>query len=591
MVSPWLENGPLMSYLERRDDNLTTVERLVLLSDVAMGLQYLHSQSVVHGNLSGSNVFIHDNGRACIADFCLSMLLTEFDRSTFSTSQPCGALRWAAPELLFLNVQVSGDEDLPMVPPTPQSDIYSFGGIMLQVLTGKIPYHYYPRDEQVVLALFQGETPTRPSQALVTDGRWAFMQQCWLFVNNGQSRPSDDEIVTFIMDELVGEKNTNIDLLDRPAVAPIGAADNTNTFDSLHGSFFNNDSPGIPYPVDESWKKHFSKLRNKFMRKRKDREFKPQPVTTSQEHHVKDNEKHKESDPNHSAADDTDRASTSTPTANSQHTVTNHTKRQVRDRVARLRQAIMRRRAERDAAGSIPERRNSQLSSHADDPLAPDLRGSMGRSQNRHEHRGELTWISEARTRHIFAWETGPPPHEIERGCFFHFASYMCFGRRDPNVPPDENDVRPKSHFVEVLDQLFVRLRLYNPSATSPIAPLPTSIPLTPSSRGGHNGALAPVSNQSPVIVITPPTDAPEARVDPTGFPPSSDSDSEDDSEAYKEYKAAARAVTRCVDMFCNVDKVIEVALYVAQEEAARNEELVEDEMDRTRRREYLDAM
>ncbi|KAF9228982.1 WD40 repeat-like protein [Gyrodon lividus] len=205
MVCPWIEGGPLTSYLERRDDNLTTVERLVLLGDVAMGLQYLHSQSVVHGDLSGLNVLIRDNGRACIADFGLSMLLTELDRSIFSTSfQTRGTLRWAAPELQYLNIQVSSDEDnLPRVPPTPQSDIYSFGGIMLQVLTGKIPYHYYPRDERVLLALSQGETPTRPSQALVTDGRWTFIQRCWTSVDAGQSRPSGEEIAEFTRNELV----------------------------------------------------------------------------------------------------------------------------------------------------------------------------------------------------------------------------------------------------------------------------------------------------------------------------------------------------------------------------------------------------
>ncbi|KAF9220165.1 hypothetical protein BS17DRAFT_356758 [Gyrodon lividus] len=128
MVCPWLEVGPLMSYLKRRDNQLTIVERLVL-----------------------SNVLIHGKGRACIADFGLSTLLTDVRGSTFSTSfQERGTLGWAAPELLNLNVQVSGDEEnLPKVLPTPRSDIYSLGGIMLQVLTGKVPYHYYTRDERV----------------------------------------------------------------------------------------------------------------------------------------------------------------------------------------------------------------------------------------------------------------------------------------------------------------------------------------------------------------------------------------------------------------------------------------------------------
>ncbi|KAF9232254.1 kinase-like domain-containing protein, partial [Melanogaster broomeanus] len=205
MVCPWLENGQLTSYLERRGNTLTMGERLALLNDVAVGLQYLHSQSVMHGDLSGSNVLVDDKGRACIADFGLSVLLTELGGSTFATSaQQRGTLRWAAPENLNLNVEFSGDrESSPIVPPTTRSDIYSFGRIMLQVLTGKIPYHYYPGDARVVLAISQGESPQRPDLVAVSDHRWAFIQRCWSTADDGQSRPSDEEVVEFTRDELV----------------------------------------------------------------------------------------------------------------------------------------------------------------------------------------------------------------------------------------------------------------------------------------------------------------------------------------------------------------------------------------------------
>ncbi|KAF9238953.1 kinase-like domain-containing protein [Melanogaster broomeanus] len=185
MVCPWLENGQLSSYLERQGDSLTTGERLVLLNDVAVGLQYLHSQSVVHGDLSGSNVLIDDKGRACIGDFGLSMLLTELGGQG-------GTLRWAAPENLYLNIQHPEDrENVLKVSPTTRSDVYSFGRIMLQVkvLTGKIPYHYFPADPPVVLAISRGETPWRPNLAEITDRRWAFIQRCWSTMDEGQSRP------------------------------------------------------------------------------------------------------------------------------------------------------------------------------------------------------------------------------------------------------------------------------------------------------------------------------------------------------------------------------------------------------------------
>ncbi|KAF9231038.1 hypothetical protein BU15DRAFT_56627 [Melanogaster broomeanus] len=78
-------------------------------------------------------------------------------------------------------MQLSGDrEKVSKFSPKTQSDIYSFGRIMLQVLTGKIPYHYYLIDPLVILAISQGEDPRRPDLAVITDRRWAFIERCWL---------------------------------------------------------------------------------------------------------------------------------------------------------------------------------------------------------------------------------------------------------------------------------------------------------------------------------------------------------------------------------------------------------------------------
>jgi serine/threonine protein kinase len=53
-----------------------------------------------------------------------------------------------APELLVLEW-----DDGPPTRPSKQSDIFSFGGILLQVLTNKIPYYYLPNDAAIVLCM------------------------------------------------------------------------------------------------------------------------------------------------------------------------------------------------------------------------------------------------------------------------------------------------------------------------------------------------------------------------------------------------------------------------------------------------------
>ncbi|KAF8834608.1 WD40 repeat-like protein [Paxillus ammoniavirescens] len=208
----------IRTYGFANDDDVAQTNKII---DTASGLQYLHSKSIVHGDLSGvrgvsicvdlthtymsniqSNVLVDANGRACISDFGLSTLLTELGGSTYATSSHTqGTLRWTAPELL--DTQVPDDEDnLPDVFPTPQSDVYSFGRIMLQVLTGKIPFHYYPREPQVLSAISRAMIPKRPSRTLVTDRQWTFMQRCWMLVDGDESRPGDDEIVEFSRQEL-----------------------------------------------------------------------------------------------------------------------------------------------------------------------------------------------------------------------------------------------------------------------------------------------------------------------------------------------------------------------------------------------------
>ncbi|KAF8437614.1 kinase-like domain-containing protein [Boletus edulis BED1] len=222
MVCPWVENGTLTVYLEDRYHSLSAIKVLGLLDNVASGLRYreFHSRCVVHGDLSGSNVLIRENGRACIADFGLSMLLTELGGSTFAASSHArGTLRWTAPELLDLEVPEDGmEEESQRVAPTTQSDVYSFGSIMLQILSGKMPYHYYKREAQVVHAVSRGMKPRRPSSTFTTERRWMFIQQCWSTMDI-ESRPSSEEIAEFIEEELTDCRTpSDVDFL-RPLLA------------------------------------------------------------------------------------------------------------------------------------------------------------------------------------------------------------------------------------------------------------------------------------------------------------------------------------------------------------------------------------
>ncbi|KIJ68103.1 hypothetical protein HYDPIDRAFT_25548 [Hydnomerulius pinastri MD-312] len=207
MVCPWAENGALAKYLERLQHELTLERRFSLLCDIAAGLQYLHLQRVVHGDLTGMNILINSDGSACIADFGLSIILAEFIGSSYLTSTRC-SVRWADPELYSVSPNADTSSlcshftDTPPSPST-RNDIYSFGSVMLQVLTGQVPYHSLLRLEQVLLRVARGESPKRPKAPVeIEDAHWNFIQQCWTPHDATQGRrPSVDEIVDFVNSE------------------------------------------------------------------------------------------------------------------------------------------------------------------------------------------------------------------------------------------------------------------------------------------------------------------------------------------------------------------------------------------------------
>ncbi|KAG2131268.1 kinase-like domain-containing protein [Suillus bovinus] len=184
LVCPWMENGTLSVYLSRYP-TMELRQKLKLLCDVATGLRYLHSQRVVHGDLTNNNILVDVNGRAVVADFGLSCRM-EFTGSYSATE----AVMWMAPEL----------NQLPFKP-SIHSDMYSFGSIMNYVISGKLPF----APESANTAFHQGKPPCTVRGNDVSQEHWEFIQRCWGPFNlehGTSSRPSAEEACIFLRKEL-----------------------------------------------------------------------------------------------------------------------------------------------------------------------------------------------------------------------------------------------------------------------------------------------------------------------------------------------------------------------------------------------------
>ncbi|TCD71964.1 hypothetical protein EIP91_000096 [Steccherinum ochraceum] len=141
LVSPWMPQGNVRATLSSHGDQpAVTTESVGEIIDewlyqIAQGLEYLHSQGVVHGDLHGANVLLDDRDRMRLSDFGLS-LIANAPSYEHGSLHGGGAVCWRAPELIDPDgFQQSGRR------PTFASDVWSFGMLCIEFyLGGKPPY-------------------------------------------------------------------------------------------------------------------------------------------------------------------------------------------------------------------------------------------------------------------------------------------------------------------------------------------------------------------------------------------------------------------------------------------------------------------
>jgi serine/threonine protein kinase len=154
---------------------------------VVDGLSYLHSHGIIHGDLKGSSVLVDDNGRACLTDFGLSAVFT--DSGSGRSINDGRAVRWAAPEILNEQTPVS-----------KSSDIYSLSMVIIEVFTGRVPFHG-TAPATVAVSVLAGKRPTRPTDPDFTDHLWENTRCCWN--QEPRYRPDISEVILCLQNDTV----------------------------------------------------------------------------------------------------------------------------------------------------------------------------------------------------------------------------------------------------------------------------------------------------------------------------------------------------------------------------------------------------
>ncbi|KMT16275.1 hypothetical protein BVRB_3g054260 [Beta vulgaris subsp. vulgaris] len=205
IVTEFLPRGSLFRLLQRSTAKLDWRRRIHMALDIARGMNYLHNCSppIVHRDLKTSNLLVDKNWMVKVADFGLSRVKHE---TYLTTRTGKGTPQWMAPEVLR---NERSDE---------KSDIYSFGVILWELATQKIPWEHLNAMQVIGAVGFMNQRLDIPDDV---DSRWtSIIESCW--DSDPQKRPSFQELLEKLKDmqrqyaiQFQAAKATSTDLISK----------------------------------------------------------------------------------------------------------------------------------------------------------------------------------------------------------------------------------------------------------------------------------------------------------------------------------------------------------------------------------------
>ncbi|KAM8751812.1 interleukin-1 receptor-associated kinase 4 isoform 2-T3 [Acanthopagrus schlegelii] len=128
LVYPLMVNGSLLDRLAclQGSPPLSWRQRCLISEGTARGLEYLHSNHHVHRDVKSANILLDETFVAKVSDFGLTRASSKRTSTTMMTERIMGTRAYMAPEALRGEI-------------TPKSDVFSFGVVLLEILSGLPP--------------------------------------------------------------------------------------------------------------------------------------------------------------------------------------------------------------------------------------------------------------------------------------------------------------------------------------------------------------------------------------------------------------------------------------------------------------------
>ncbi|XP_062843127.1 RAF proto-oncogene serine/threonine-protein kinase [Trichomycterus rosablanca] len=146
IVTQWCEGSSLYKHLHVQENTLQMFQLIDIARQTAQGMDYLHAKNIIHRDMKSNNIFLHEGLTVKIGDFGLATVKARWSGSN-EDEKPSGSILWMAPEVIR------------MQDPNPysfQSDVYSYGIVLYELMTGELPYAMTADRDQIIYRVGRG---------------------------------------------------------------------------------------------------------------------------------------------------------------------------------------------------------------------------------------------------------------------------------------------------------------------------------------------------------------------------------------------------------------------------------------------------
>ncbi|KAK7131768.1 hypothetical protein R3I93_018358 [Phoxinus phoxinus] len=146
IVTQWCEGSSLYKHLHVQETNFQMFQLIDIARQTAQGMDYLHAKNIIHRDMKSNNIFLHEGLAVKIGDFGLATVKARWTGSQ-QVEQPSGSILWMAPEVIRMQ-----DNN----PYSFQSDVYSYGMVLFELMTGELPYSQIANRDQIIFMVGRG---------------------------------------------------------------------------------------------------------------------------------------------------------------------------------------------------------------------------------------------------------------------------------------------------------------------------------------------------------------------------------------------------------------------------------------------------